>query len=114
MDGDLAGVILTIALDGATLITDTATLIMEVTGQDIIMVTGMDTMMVITGVAVTIHTIMVMIMDILTITMTRLMEEGRHGTDTTAQMSLQAVQVEPIVERLSVQEVQGHLMLLMV
>jgi hypothetical protein len=79
--------------------TDMATLITEVTGQDTIMVTGMDTMIVITGVVVTIHTIMVMIMHILTTTITKLMEEGRHGANTIVQMRIRTVRVAQIAER---------------
>ncbi len=57
------------------------------------MVTGMVTMTVITGVADTIHTITVIIMQGLMIPMELHTEGGRHGTDTTVRMNLLALQV---------------------
>lgn len=85
----MAGVILILGSD-----MDMDTLIMEVTGQDTIMVT----MMVITGAAVTTHTTII-IMDILTTDITILTEEGRHGMDTTVQMRIRTVQAAQTAER---------------
>jgi hypothetical protein len=93
MEWDLDGVILTlITVDGVIPTT-------EITGQDTIMVTGMVTMTATTGVADTIHTITVIIMQGLMIPMELLTEAGHQGTDTTVRMNLPAMQVTEIVVR---------------
>jgi hypothetical protein len=88
----LAGDILTttqaLVSDGVIPTMDGATLIMEVTGMDTIMDTGM----VITGVGVIILT-MIINMDMLTMGMTIPTEEENPGMGTTIQMSLRMVQV---------------------